>query len=133
LIPGFLGGSCSREDEVVYTNGDRADIFHENPLNNTKNVIELKCQSAFQDLANIASFATAYTIDAGKIALANRRQAYQQNTNWLVIGIAPGGTQHGGAIERAIDTFNVQTWAYYNSTHWTQRDQNSPVIFWTTY
>ena len=70
-IPGWLGGSCLREYVQVYTNHDRADIFHENPLTNRRNVIELKCQSAFQDETNIAGFATAYSIDAGKIGLTN--------------------------------------------------------------
>jgi hypothetical protein len=119
----------------VYNNNDRADLFHENILNNTKNVIELKCQSAFQDLTNIAGFATVYRIGAGKIQAVNRRAGYNNplTDKWYVVGIAPGGIGPGGAVETAINAFNDANWAYHNSTHWTQRDQNSPVIFWTTY
>ncbi|KAK3369918.1 hypothetical protein B0H63DRAFT_514157 [Podospora didyma] len=79
-IPGWLGGSCSREYREVYTNHDRADIFHENPLTNRRNVIELKCQSAFQDDTNIAGFGTQYSIAAGRIQPANR-QGFNQNTD----------------------------------------------------
>ena len=136
-IKSWHGGSCTREYAPVYgaINNERADILHENLLNNNnaiRNVIELKCQSAGQDEVNITGFANAYTGDAIKIGIANRAGAYAQHT-WYVIGIAPGGTQPGGAVANAINEFGNVNYAYRNSTRWTQRDQYSPVIFWTTY
>jgi hypothetical protein len=117
----------------VFTNNDVADLLHER-LDNTRNIIELKCQSLYQDDADITAFGTAYGIDAAKIQIGNRQAAYNTpGDTWYVIGIAPGGTQEGGAVEAAIEKFSDPTWAYSTLTHWTQRDQNSPVVFWTTY
>ncbi|KAK4208339.1 hypothetical protein QBC37DRAFT_453301 [Rhypophila decipiens] len=132
LWPG-LGGQCSREDTEVFTNHDRADLLHENPWTGKK-IIELKCQSSGQDVANIQGFATAYAIDAGKIQTGNRRAAHNTATDtWYVIGIAPSDSGDGGAVEAAKARFSQPNWAYRNSTHWTRRDQNSPWIFWTIY
>ncbi|KAI3317247.1 hypothetical protein HD806DRAFT_527232 [Xylariaceae sp. AK1471] len=74
LMPQWIGGSCSREDREVYTNNDLADLLHENTMNNTKNIIELKCQSLYQDDTNMAGFRNVYSVDAGKIQAGNRHE-----------------------------------------------------------
>ena len=60
----WLGGQCLREYTEVYINGGRADILHDiSALQKKRNIIELKCQSAFQDDLDLEGFARAYSQD----------------------------------------------------------------------
>ena len=126
-IPTWLGGQCLREESQVYNNGTRADIVHYS-LQNTSNVIELRCQSMLQDEINIGSLANRINDDITKIALGNRNLAQNlPNTRWYVIGIRVDSNITGGAVAHAKQ-FN-----FGRATNWTQANQFSPTIFWCTY
>lgn len=126
-VSNWLGGSAYREVNV-YDDSERADIVRTNTLDDTTTIIELQCQSFYQDQADTNAFSLAIINDLVKANRSGRNSEYQGKPIY-VIGIGV----FGAGLDNAIEAFSKSSFDYYDQIFWTQATKRAPVIFWAIF
>ena len=122
-VSGWLGGFAEREVNV-YKDNERADIVNTNSLDGTITIIELKCQSFYQDEDDINAFSRAIIKDLNKVNYSGRNPDYQEKPIYVIgIGVS------GAGVFNAIEEFSKPDFGYRDQIFWTQATDNSPFIF----